>query len=74
MRYVLSVPAQTVSLPLMEPSVGGAALTDTVRLAAGDVSQAFEAATVTLPPADPAAAVMEVALEVPVHPGGNVQM
>jgi hypothetical protein len=70
---VFVLPAQTVALPLMVPGVGGAAPTDTVRLAAGDVPQAFEAATVTVPPVGPAVAVMEFVAEVPVHPPGNVQ-
>jgi hypothetical protein len=57
----------------MDPGVGGAASTNTVRLAAGETPQAFEAVTLTSPPIDPAAAVMEVVLEVPVQPPGSVQ-
>jgi hypothetical protein len=71
---VADVPAQTVALPLMEPGVGGTAPTETVRLAAGDVPQAFEAATVTTPPAGPAVAVMEFVVEVPDQPPGSVQV
>jgi hypothetical protein len=40
---------------------------------AGDVPQAFEAATVTGPPAGPAVAVMAFVVEAPVQPSGNVQ-
>jgi hypothetical protein len=40
---------------------------------AEDVPQAFEAVTVTVPPAGPAVAVMEEVVEVPVQPSGNVQ-
>jgi hypothetical protein len=70
--FVLAV--QTVALPLMDPSVGSTASTDTVRLAAGETPQAFEAVTVTVPPVGPAVAVMEFVVEAPVHPPGNVQM
>jgi hypothetical protein len=72
MLYVAGVPAQAVSLPMMAPGAGGGP-THAARLAAGDIPQAFVAATVTLPPAGPAVAVMEVLLEIPVHPPGNVQ-
>jgi hypothetical protein len=58
--YVLDVPVQTVSRPLMDPGVGGAALTVTVRLEGEDVPQSLEAVTVTCPPVDPAVAVMEL--------------
>jgi hypothetical protein len=70
---VAGVPVQTVPLPLMDPGAGGAASTDTVRLAAGDVPQAFEAATVTVPPAGPAVTVMAFVVEAPAQPGGSVQ-
>jgi hypothetical protein len=43
-------------------------------MAAADVPQAFEGATVTFPPVDPAVAVMVEVVDVPVHPPGNVQV
>jgi hypothetical protein len=49
-------------------------VTVTARLAAGDVPQAFVGVTETVPLADPAVAVMEVVVEVPVQPGGSVQV
>jgi hypothetical protein len=65
---------QTVELPLMEPGVGGTAPTATVRLAAGDVPQAFVAVTVTVPSVAPAVAVMEFVVEAPDQPPGKVQV
>jgi hypothetical protein len=40
---------------------------------AEDVPQAFEAATVTVPPVGPAIAVMEFVVEAPDQPPGKVQ-
>jgi hypothetical protein len=73
MLYVAGVPAQAVSLPVIDPGAGGGP-TQTARKAAGDVPQAFVAATVMVPPAGPAAAVMEPVVEVPVQPPGSVQV
>ena len=67
------VPAQTVSLPLMDPGAEGAASTDTAMPVAGDVPQPFEAVTVTSPPVAPAVAKMESMSETPVHPSGKTQ-
>jgi hypothetical protein len=53
---------------------GRAAATETSRLAAGEDPQAFLALTIRLPPVAPAVAVMEFAVEVPVHPSGSVQV
>jgi hypothetical protein len=74
MPYVFVLPVQTVARPLMAPGAEGTALADTVRLAAADVPQAFVAATVTVPPAEPAVTVMEVVVEAPVQPPGSVQV
>jgi hypothetical protein len=65
---------QTVSLPLMPPGAEGTVSTDTAIPVAGEAPQAFLAATVMTPPADPAAAVMESVVEVPVQPSGSVQV
>jgi hypothetical protein len=65
---------QTLALPLIAPGVEGAALADTGRLAAEDIPQAFDAATVTVPPAGPAVAVIVVVAEAPVQPSGSVQV
>jgi hypothetical protein len=67
------VPAQTVSLPLMEAGAGGVP-TQTARLVAGESPQAFEAATVTFPPFESAVARMEVESEAPDHPLGRTQV
>jgi hypothetical protein len=64
---------QTVASPMMDPGLGGAASTETAMPVAEDVPQAFVAVTVTVPPVDPAIAVMEFVVEVPGHPPGNVQ-
>jgi hypothetical protein len=77
MLYVAETPVQTVSLPLMDAGAYGAP-TVTDRLTGGEASpQAFLATTDTAPPTEPAVpalATMDVVLEVPVHPLGNVQM
>jgi hypothetical protein len=73
MLYVAVVPVQTVPLPMMDPGAGGAESTDTAIVEAEDVPQPFDAVTVTTPPDEPAAAMMESAVEAPVHPAGSVQ-
>jgi hypothetical protein len=70
----MELPAQTVSLPLMDAGVDGVARTLTARVSAGESPQAFEAATVTFPPVAPALAWMEFVLELPVQPPGKVQL
>jgi hypothetical protein len=71
---VEEAPVQTVALPLMAPGAKGGAPADTGRLAAEDVPQPFDAATVSVPLVEPAVAVMDAVVEVPDHPPGNVQL
>jgi hypothetical protein len=58
----------------MAPGVVNGDSTAIGLLDADVVPHVFEAVTMTVPPADPAVAVMEVVVEAPVHPSGSVQV
>ena len=49
-------------------------VTDTLSVFAGPVPQALFAATEIVPPDEPTVAVMEVEVELPVHPDGRVHV
>jgi hypothetical protein len=55
----------------MDARVEGGDSTATGSQEDSDVPHSFSAATVTVPPAGPASAVMEVSFEVPSHPSGK---
>jgi hypothetical protein len=71
---VEELPAQTAELPTI-PDIGtGGASVHTSKTEGKEAPQAFEAVTITFPPVDPAVAVIESEVEVPVQPPGNVQV
>ena len=70
----MDVPWQTVAKPDIVPGWAGAVITDTIRVLAVLVPQVFVAVTDIVPPVVPAVAVIDVVLELPVHPDGNVQV
>lgn len=58
----------------MDPGWVGVALTVTPKVDAAELPQALLAATVMLPPVEPAITVMLLVVLVPDHPPGNVQV
>jgi hypothetical protein len=74
MLYVAESPAQTFALPLMAPGAERGDSTDTAIPLAGEAPQALLAVTVTVPPLDPAVAVMEFVVEVPDQAPGKAQV
>lgn len=63
------------ALPDMEPGVAGTEpVPVTAREAVGDDPQELFAFTVILPAETPAVVVMELVVELPVHPEGSVQV
>ena len=72
--YVLDEPEQTVVVPLIAAGIAGGTLTVTANVCAADEPQLLLAVTVTLPLILPAVAVIEVVVDVPVQPPGNVQV
>jgi hypothetical protein len=68
------LPLHTLLLPLMEAGAEGFSLMVTARVSGGEEPQPLQAVTAMVPPAVPAVAVMEVVFELPVQPGGRVQV
>lgn len=58
----------------MEPGCAGTVATVTLKVLAALVPQVLDAVTEILPPVVPAVAVIEVEVELPVHPAGKVQL
>ena len=58
----------------MEPGWAGGAVTDTLNVRALLVSQKLFAATEIVPPLAPGVVVIEVEVELPVHPDGKVHV
>jgi hypothetical protein len=58
----------------MEAGAEGGFVTVTARVSGGEEPQPLPAVTAMVPPAVPAVALMEVVFELPVHPGGRVQV
>lgn len=56
------------------PGVAGTELTVTANVCTGDEPQVLLAVTVTLPLVEPESAVIELVVDVPVHPVGNVHV
>jgi hypothetical protein len=71
---VFKLAAHTALLPVMLPGVGGMTLTVTAFVCAADEPQALLAVTVMFPPVIPAVVIIDVVVEVPVHPPGNVHV
>lgn len=74
MLYVFELPEQTMVLPLMLPGVAGMVFTVTDNDCTADEPQLLFADTVTFPLVVLAVAVMELVMEVPAQPLGNVQV
>ena len=74
MVYVLVDPEQTATVPVIAPGVAGGLVTVTVNVCAADEPQLLFALTVMLPLVAPAVATMEVDVDVPDQPPGNVQV
>lgn len=74
MLYVFELPEQIVALPVMDPGVAGTVLTVTANDCPADVPQVLLALTETFPLVVLAEAVMELDVEEPVQPPGNVQV
>ena len=65
---------QTVLLPLIVPGVAGNGTTVTASVCAIEFPQALLAVTVMLPLVALEVVLMEVVVELPVHPEGNTQV
>ena len=74
MLYVCAVPEQTADAPLMVAGCAGTAFTPTARVCAALVPQVLLAVTVMFPPVAPAVALIELVVDVPLHPPGNVHV
>jgi hypothetical protein len=74
MLYASVEPWQTDALPEMVPGCAGTVVVVTARVLAVLVPQPFEAVTEMSPPFGPTVAVMELVVEVPVHPAGRVHV
>ena len=68
------MPTQKVVVPAIEPGVAGAVSIVSASAEASLAPQAFEAVTLMLPPLVLAVALIELVVDVPVHPPGNVQV
>ena len=68
------MPTQKVVGPAIEPGVAGAVSIVSASAEASLAPQAFEAVTLMLPPLVLAVALIELVVDVPVHPPGNVQV
>ena len=65
-------PLHSTARPLTTPGVAGAgADTATVKICAEDVPQLLCAVTDTVPPVAPAVAMIELVVDVPLHPDGS---
>ena len=74
MLYVFVLPEQTVAAPVIAPGMAGMLFTVTANVCAADDPQLALATTEISPPAALAVAVMDMVVEVPVQPEGNVQV
>ena len=70
----MELPEQIVVVPLIAPGVAGVAFTTIAWEDAADVPHELVAVTVTLPLVELAAAVIELVVDVPVQPLGNVHV
>ena len=73
-EYVLEVPEQMVTVPLIAPGVAGIEFTVMASDEAALVPHPFVADTVMLPLVVLAVVLMLLVVDVPVHPPGNVQV
>jgi hypothetical protein len=73
-EYVFELPEQIVLFPVINPGVPGIEFTLTRKIEGVDEPQVLFAVTVILPPVIPATAVIELVVDVPDQPPGNVQV
>jgi hypothetical protein len=71
---MFELPEQIVVLPVIGPGVAGMVFTVTAKVRGVDVPHVLLAVTVTFPLVVLATAVMDVVVDVPVQPPGNVQV
>ena len=74
MLYVCDEPEHTAALPVIVPGWAGTVVTVTFKVFAVPEPQVLFAVTETFPPVAPAVALIEVEVEVPVHPEGRVHV
>jgi hypothetical protein len=72
--YVCEKPWHTAELPDIEPGCAGVEATVTLNIRAVLIAQTLFAETEILPPEAPAVVVIEVVVELPVHPEGRVHI
>ena len=71
-EYVLLLLAHMLALPLIAPGVAGAeVVTLTASVAGLELPQVLLAVTDTVPPPEPAVALIEFVVDVPVHVAGS---
>lgn len=68
------MPAQTAALPDIAPGCAGVEDAVTASVLAVPVPQLFEAVTEIFPEEEPAVTLIELVVEEPVHPDGNVHV
>jgi hypothetical protein len=73
-EYVLVLFVHTEALPVIEPGCAGIDEVVTTKTCAMELPQVLFATTLILPPVAPAVVVIELVLEVPVHPEGKVHV
>ena len=73
-EYVCDVPAHTLALPLIAPGCDNAAPDVTANVLAALLPHEFTATTEMLPEPEPAVVVIDVVVDVPLHPDGNVHV
>lgn len=76
MLYTFELPIHTLALPLMGPGWAGAEPPPTVtfNVCGADEPQELSDVTLIIPPVTPATVLIEVVVEVPVHPDGKVHV
>jgi hypothetical protein len=72
--YVCEAPGITVVAPEIVPGCAGIAFTVTLKVLAEPEPHVLLAVTEIVPPADPGVAEIDVAVELPLHPEGNVHV
>ena len=74
MLYVSIEPWQTEVAPVIVPGWEGVVITDKPNILAVPEPHELFAATPMVPPVEPAVTVIEVEVELPLHPEGRVQV
>jgi len=71
---VFDEPWQTDAEPDMAPGCAGTVVTDMLKVRAVPAPHELLAVTEIVPPAAPATAVIDIEVELPVHPDGKAQV